>query len=94
MKELKSVLNALKHKEWNYDTMGEFPNVSKNKKAGFAKAICKARKRIIADHPLGGWETKTKDTIQSLFIAWDAESAGRIQDRFLNIRCSNFFICP
>ncbi len=91
MKELKSVLNTLKHMEWNYDTMGEFPNVSKNKKAGFAEGICKAQKRIIAKHPLGVWETKTKETIQSLINARDAQSAGRIQDRLLNIGCSNFF---
>jgi hypothetical protein len=91
MKELKSVLNALKQREWNYDDMGDFPNVAKNKKEGFAVAICDARKRIIANHPIGVWEAKTKETIQSLIDARDAESADGIQNRLLNIGCSNFF---
>jgi len=92
MKELKSILNALKQREWNYDDMGDFPNVAKNKKEGFALAICDARKRIIANHPIGVWEAKTKETIQSLINAWEAESgADGIQNRLLNIGCSNFF---
>ena len=91
MKELKFVLNALKQREWNYNDMGDFPNFAKNKKEGFALEICDARKMIIANHPIGVWEAKTNETIQSLIDAQDAESDDGIQNRLLNIGCSNFF---